>query len=535
MKTVLIKNAKIYQGKEQFAQAALIENEIIRAVGTDEEMQKLAPQQAEVIDAGGKTILPGFNDSHQHLMHVGKNLLTVNLYSCKSVEEMLEAGRAFLASHALAEGEALAGWGWNQDYFEDRRLPDRRDLDKVAADRPVIFTRACGHILVCNTYALQAAHVWEALPQVEGGCFDLGEDGYPNGVVRENAKGHIYAIMHEPDQAKLEELIASAMAYASSKGITSVQTNDVSGEDFEEVLNAYGHLAESGKSTVRVYMQSCLMEPQLLKNYLAAGHNTGRGSDMLKTGPLKLFVDGSLGARTALMRRGYHDAPGTKGIATLTQDQLNALVQLADENGMQVAVHAIGDKAIEMVLDAYATVIRDGKNPHRHGIVHCQITDEALLKRFAEMDIHALVQPIFLHYDMHICEDRVGPELTKTSYAFHTMDQLGLHVSYGTDSPVEDMDPIANIHCAVTRRDLKQQPKEGFVPEEKVDIWQAIEHYTQAGAYNSFEEQKKGCLQPGYLAELVMLDQDIFHVPEEEILKTKVLMTMMGGNIVYRA
>ena len=258
-----------------------------------------------------------------------------------------------------------------------------------------------------------------------------------------------------------------------------------------------------------------------------------RATNGLKIGPLKMFTDGSLGARTALMRQDYADAPGQRGIEILTQQELDELVRMADENGMQIAIHAIGDKANEMVLDSYQKVIGPEGNTHRHGIVHCQITDLPMLKRYQQMDVYAMVQPIFLHYDLHIVEDRVGKELAATSYAFHTMNQMGLHVSYGTDSPVEDMDPIQNLHCAVCRQDLKHFPAGGYVPEERVDIFQAVDDYTIGGAQNAFEENQKGRLQPGYLADLVMLDQDIFHVPSDKILDTQVLMTMVGGKVVY--
>ncbi len=531
-----IYNANAYLNRGSFAQALLIRDGVIAQVGTNEEILAAAPADARRIDAQGHTLVPGFVDSHQHLYHVGENLLTVNLSKCTSIDGIVEAGRAFIRQHDVAPGEVVQGWGWNQDYFaEGPVLPTRQALDRISTEHPILFTRACGHVMACNTLALQRAGVWEQVPQVEGGQFDVDGQGRPTGIVREsNAKQIVNAIIPPVTEEKMEQILRAAVDYAGTKGLTSVQTNDVAGADYKSKLRVYDKVVHEGDPRLRVYMQCCFMQKEMFQQFLDDGYRTGKGDDCLKIGPLKLFTDGSLGARTALMRQDYADEPGTRGISTLPQQQLDELVRLADENGMQVAVHAIGDKAIEMVLDSYQKVIGREGNRNRHGIVHCQITDKALLERFRQLDVCALVQPIFLHYDLHIVEDRVGPALAATSYAFHTMNQLGLHVSYGTDSPVEDLDPIANIHCAVNRQDLKRLPEAGWHPEERVDIYQAIDDYTIGGAFNAFEEDRKGRLLPGYLADIVMLSQDIFQVPSEKILDTQVLMTMVGGNVVYQ-
>lgn len=534
MQTVIY-NANAYLNRGQFAQALLIRGGVIAQVGTNEEILAAAPADAHRIDAQGRTLVPGFVDSHQHLYHVGENLLTVNLSKCTSLEQIVEAGRAFIRQHQVAPGDVVEGWGWNQDYFVDGPvLPTRQELDRISTEHPILFTRACGHVLACNTLALQQAGVWDEVPRVEGGQFDVDGAGRPTGIVRESsAKQYMYTILPPVTEEKMEQILRAAVDYAGSKGLTSVQTNDVAGENYKSRLRVFDKVLHEGEARLRVYMQCCFMRKELFQQFLDDGYRTGKGDDRLKIGPLKLFTDGSLGARTALMRRDYHDEPGTRGISTLPQGQLDELIRMAEENDMQVAVHAIGDKAIEMVLDSYQKAIGPQGNKNRHGIVHCQITDRPLLERFRQLDVCALVQPIFLHYDLHIVEDRVGRELASTSYAFHTMNQLGLHVSYGTDSPVEDLDPIANIHCAVNRQDLKRRPAAGWHPEERVDIYQAVDDYTIGGAYNAFEEDKKGRLLPGYLADLVMLSQDIFHVPSENILDTQVLMTMVGGNVIY--
>lgn len=531
----VIHNANVYLGNREFAQAVLLSGNTITQVGTDGEILAAAPADCRKIDAKGNTLIPGFNDSHQHLFHVGENLLKINLAGCKSLADVIETSKAFLAKHQIPAGQVVEGWGWNQDYFTDeKRLPTRQDLDQISTQHPLLLTRACGHVMSCNTLALERAGVWDAVPQVEGGQLDVDEQGRPTGIARESsAKQYINAIIPPATAESRERALAAALAYAASKGITSVQTNDVTGENYKVMLPLYEKMVGQGAPTLRAYHQCCIMDAATLKEFLAQGHCTGVGNDRVKIGPLKLFTDGSLGARTALMRKDYADEPGTRGIGTLPQAQLEELVAIADAHGMQVAVHAIGDQAMEMVLDAYQKVIGPQGNKNRHGIVHCQITDMPLLKRFRDMDIYAMVQPIFLHYDLHMVEQRVGKALAETSYAFETMHKLGLHVSFGTDSPVEDMDPIANLHCAVNRQDLKHFPAGGYYPQERMDIYQAVEDYTLGSAQNSFDEAKKGRIAPGYLADFTLLSQDIFHVPSEKILDTQVLMTMVDGQIVF--
>lgn len=535
MKTAII-NANVYLEREKFAQAVLISDETIEKVGTNAEILADLPKDGTTIDAQGKTLIPGFNDSHEHLFHVGDEISQVHLLGVTSLAEVIERGRKFIAEKNLADGEVVCGNGWNQDYFTDeKRLLNRYDLDKISTEHPIIFNRACGHVLVCNTLALKIAGLLDGpLPNADGGAFNTDENGELTGVISENARVHVQKIVPPLTKEQIQDRILAAMKYANANGITTVQTNDVRDAGYEKMLFAYKELFENKSATLRIYHQCRFPKLELLQSFIDAGYTTGTDDEYMRIGPLKLFVDGSLGARTALMRQDYNDAPGVRGISTLPQEELNALVQLADKNGMSVAIHAIGDRAIEMVLDSYATVIKNGKNPRRHAIVHCQITDKALLQRFADMNIVALVQPIFLHYDMHICADRVGITMAETSYAFHTMQKLGLHVAFGTDSPVEDLSPINNIHCAVNRQDLKGFPENGYFPNECVDIYDAIDCYTFESAYAQYEENKKGRIKPGFLADLTLLNQDIFHCEPKDIIKTKISRTILAGKTVYQ-
>ncbi len=528
---LVIHNAKIYVQRDCFAEALLIDGGKIQAVGSNEEILQGAPG-AETFDAQGRTVIPGFNDSHLHLQFVGANLRSVNLHGSCSVKEIIQRAKAFIEKTRPEPGTLVYGFGWNQDFFEgDNRLPDRHDLDQISTEHPVVLDRTCGHILAANSKAIEMAGLTKDSVPPAGGVFDRDGDGELTGVFRENGCNPLKALRPPMTVETVTEDLRAAMAYAASWGVTSIQTMDLRPETWEIVLEAYRQVQQD--PTIRVYHQYNFQEPKGFQDFLAKGYRTGAGDEFNKIGPLKMFVDGSLGARTALMRQPYHDDPSTCGIEVLTQEELDQMVQLASDNNCQVAVHAIGDGAIERLLNSYDTVCQ-GSNPLRHGVVHCQITDRALVERFTKNDILAYTQPIFIDYDSTIVADRVGPELAFTSYAFGTLTRLGVHTSLGTDSPVEDLNTMNNLYCAVTRKTLKHPEKKGYLPEEGLDIYQALDCYTVESAYASFEEDVKGRLKPGFYADLVLLDQDIFTIPAEELPKVRVDATMVGGRWVYQ-
>ena len=531
--STLIYNANIYVERGVFAQALLVGDDgKIAAVGTEDEVRAACTGNETQFDAQGRTIVPGFNDSHQHLFNTGISLAAVRLQGVTSIAEVIERGRRYIEENHPQPGEVIHGMGWNQDYFTDEhRLLTRHDLDKISTEFPIIFDRACGHILTCNTKALEMAGVTTETVPNAGGAIDQ-ENGELTGVVRENARAQVRCLMSERSLETKKRLLRTAMKHASETGVTSVQTCDVRLGDWESTLEAYRQVSEE-TPTVRAYHQFSFMEPKGLQEFFDKGYHMGVGSDFNRIGPLKLFVDGSLGARTAYMRKPYADDPTTRGIATLTPEEIDVLVDMAVKHNTGVAVHAIGDAAIENVLNAFDKVCENGQNPLRLGIIHVQITDRPLLERFTKNDILALVQPIFLHYDTAIVEDRVGRDLAATSYAFKTLMDLGVHTSYGTDSPVEDMNPIDNIYCAVTRKNLRGEPAGGWHPEECVDIYSAIDAYTIESAYASFEENVKGRLMKGYFADLVVLSDNIFTVNPDDIRTVKVDATMVNGKFVY--
>lgn len=535
MKTVIY-NGKVYLERDKFAQAILINDGLIEKTGTNEEILSMAPSDCEKIDAKGKTILPGLNDSHQHLGYIGEWLILADLSSARSIDDIVYIGKKFIEENPDLCKYGLTGIGWNQDYFiDEKRIPNRHDLDRISTEIPIVFKRVCAHVVSANTKAIEMAKITAETPQFDGGVFEIGEDGKPNGIFNENATDEIQKVIPNHTAKEWEQIYIKAMEYAVSVGITSVQSNDVRDRNYKEVFELLHKLFDEGKMLLRYRHQISLLNMKNFKDFIETEYKHGKyDNKFLSLGPLKLFKDGSLGARTGLMRNEYMDDPNNFGVASLSDEQMDALCSIAAENGIQVITHVIGDGAVEQTVTNYERVMNGEDNILRNGVVHCQITDSPLLERIAKLGILAFVQPIFLHYDIHIVESRVGNELARTSYAFNTLDKLGVHVSYGTDAPIEDCNPFPNIYCAVTRKDLNGFPEGGFYPEECVDVMQAIDNYTIGSAYAEFQEEVKGRILPGYYADLIILDRDIFTIPVDEIKDVKVNLTMVDGKIVYQ-
>lgn len=530
--SLLLKNATV---QNIGIQNIFIENDCICAIGSDEVLNLVTPD-TQIIDVLGRLVVPGFNDSHMHLLNVGNFLTSVNCYGATSIQDVINRGLEFIASRELDENKLILGMGWNNDYFTDEnRHVNRHDLDKISQTHPVIFRRACGHVVSCNTRVLQILGIDETTAQVEGGVFEVDDSAYPTGVFNENAIFLLRELMPKNDVSELKELLKVAMHHAVSNGLTSIGTNDYNdGEnDSLHIMQAYQELEAEGNLHVRVNLQCTFDQPQRFRDFIQAGYYTGYGTNNFRIGPLKMFVDGSLGARTAHMRQPYHDDTSTSGVQAMSQEVLNEMVQIANENKFQVMVHAIGDQAIDNVLKSYEYVLSDGNNELRHGVNHCQITDMAMIDRFSKNNVLAYVQPIFLHYDLHIVESRVGKDLAATSYAFKSMLNRNIHTVYGTDAPIEDLNPFECIHCAVNRTDLKNYPEGGFASNEKVSVTEAINSYTEQGAYSTFEEESKGAIAVGMLADLIVVDRNLYTIDSLDLKNAHVDYTIVGGRVVY--
>jgi len=535
----ILHHAKVYLEKGVFAEAVLVEDGLIGAVGSDEEILAMADGGTELTDCGGKTLIPGLNDSHLHFMQLGETRNQAVIDDVTSIDEMIERCREFARTHPKQVEKGLHAIGWNQDLFtDDQRMPDRHDLDKISTEIPVVLERVCGHIVSSNTKAIEMLGIDGSSPQFPDGEFLIGEDGYPNGIYTANACNYVKDLIPDFTMEERRKILLETMEYAVSCGLTSVQSNDV-GTTFMDgpaAFKMFHDVYDSGEGLLRYRHQVCFNDMKQFEEYLTEGEFAkGKyGEDSwLTLGPLKLFKDGSLGARTALMRDGYVGAPDNHGLEWIKPDDMDAYCQTAKKYGMQVVTHCIGDMAVEKTMDCYERAFVDGENKLRHGLVHCQITDEGLLRRIHEKGILVFAQPIFLDYDMKIVEELCGKELASTSYAFGTLQRMGAHISYGTDCPVEDCNPFPNIYMAVTRKDRAGQPAGGFYPAERVDVADAIDAYTIESAYAEFMEDRKGRIKAGYYADMVLLDRDIFTVDPMEIKDIKPEMTMVGGKVVY--
>ena len=530
-------NGKIYTMDDAIphAQAVAVKNGIIIRVGSDEEILRLKTDDTLLYDLKGKTMLPGFSDSHMHLLSYGYSLEKVNLYSARSMDDLIRLGKEFLKEHPGLTW--LQGRGWNTDDWEDTRYPNRYDLDKITTDIPMFYTRSCAHIISVNSKALEVMGVTRDTKQIPGGNIAFDDQGEPLGIFAEAARDLVYDALPKLDVDDIKRLIVKGAMNALACGITSIHTDDfeaISAGEYQKVLDAYRQLEAEGKLPVRVYEQCLLATEPLLQQFLDEGHHTGEGSPMFRIGSLKLLTDGSLGGKTAFLRNPYRNDPSTCGIATFTQEDLNRLVLIAQEHGLVSSPHNIGDGAMEMNLNAIENAqIKAPRPDMRHSLIHCQITDTGLLKRCRDLNVIMHLQPAFIDTDMHIVRDYVGEDLEKTSYAWKTMSDMGLHISFGSDAPVISFNVMEGIYCAVTRKDLKGQPAEGWLPDQKMSVYDAVYAYTMGGAYASYDEGKKGSIRNGKYADMVIIDRDIFNVPEDEIKDIKVCTTILNGMIAY--
>lgn len=528
-------NGKFYVEKGCFAQAVLIEDDKFVLVGTNDEI-RAAAGDAEIFDCGGKTVIPGINDSHCHMIYYAITQSYVQIMGSRSIDEVIERGRQFLKDHPKAKG--LRGMGWNVvDFVEgEQRNLTRHDLDKISTEIPINFQRACGHMNVFNTKALELAGVDENTAQVEGGVFEVEENGYPNGRFLETAKDLVAHVVPEPTLEEITENVYKVMEYCASLGITSVQSNDP-GQfmTYGEIYGLLHKIHDANEMKIRYRSQSLFRSVEDFEKYVKTEGKDPRYDDVLSFGPLKLLKDGSIGGHSALMREPYLDVPDSVGVSVLTDEQLDAFCEAADKHNVQVVTHCIGDGAVQNLIDHYAKVLRDGKNPLRHGIVHCQIMDRGMMEQLAKYQILALEQPIFLSSDMHALKTRIPESLARTSNAYRSMMELGIPQSFGTDAPVEDLNPFPNIYSAVTRKDMHGYPEGGYYPEERLTVEETLDFYTVGSAYAEFMEDRLGRIKPGYYADMAMLSKDIFTCDVEEIKGITSELTLMGGKVTFQA
>ena len=504
-------------------QALAISDGRIVAAGTDDEVLKWKGKKTQVIDLGGHFVLPGLNDAHVHLASGGFEKLNVNLVGSKSLEEMKQ--RIAARVKTAAPGEWIKGEGWDHTLWAEQKTPTRQDIDAVTGDHPGIFTRVDGHIAVANTAALKAAGITAQTPDPQGGKIDHDEKGEPTGILRETAMGLVQSKVPPPTAAQRRRAAELALEDAARAGITSAQ--DFS--DWQDFL-VYEQLEKEGKLTLRISEWLPFDLPVETLKKMRAHHPAS--DPMLHTAMLKGFMDGSLGSRTAAMLAPYDDDPKNAGIPRYEQQKLNDMAVERAKAGFQLGFHAIGDRGTRMALEAFALAEKESpKRDFRFRIEHAQVVAPDDFKKFKDLGVIASMQPNHLLTDMNWAEAHIGAERAKHSYAWKEFLDDGVVLAFGTDYPVEPITPFRGIYCAVTRKN-EAGTKEYF-PEQKITIDQAIAAYTTGAAYAQFAENEKGTLAPGMLADFVVLDRDLTKVDPPEILKTKVLRTVVGGKTVY--
>ncbi len=539
-------NGDIYTGAEEGfggapakvyprAQAIAVRNGRIAGVGASEEIRKIQGPHTQVIDLGGRFAMPGFNDAHLHLANGGFEKLNVELSDTKSLDEM----KARIAEHVktAAPGEWILGRGWDDTKWTEQKIPTRQDLDAITGDHPALFIRTDGHMLVANSAALRVAGITKSTPDPPGGRIDREADGEPAGGMRETAQNLIRSKVPPPTKAQRRRGAELALHEAARYGLTSAQDNS----QWEDFL-VYAELEREGKLTLRITEWLPFPQPINILEQRRVHH--APQDRMLHTGMLKGFMDGSIGSHTAAMLAPYTDEPKNSGLPQFEQAKLDRMAAERAAAGFQMGFHAIGDRGVAMALEAFAAAERyvEAKTPKapqlrrpggfRFRIEHAQVVAPADFARFRQLQVIASMQPNHLLTDMNWAVARIGAERAKHSYAWAEFLKNSVVLAFGTDYPVEPITPFRGLYAAVTRKN--EAGTKEYVPEQKISIDQAIAAYTTGAAYAEFAESEKGKLAPGYLADFIVLDRDITKVAPAEILKTKVLRTVVGGKTVHQ-
>jgi predicted amidohydrolase YtcJ len=506
------------QAPERVTAIAVGGHEMI-AAGDDATVLRLKQPGTKLVDLKGAFVMPGFNDAHVHLADAGQTKLGVDLNGCSGLADMLS--RVSAAAKQALPGQWLLGGGWDHTLWTNQTLPTRQDLDRVSGGHPALLVRVDGHIAVANTAALGISGVTRQTPNPAGGQFDHDTGGDLTGIVREGPALHLVQSRIPPPGPELRRrAILLALKDAAAHGVTSIQ--DYS--DWEDFL-VYQQLEREGLLTVRISEWLRFDDPvDLLLKHKAAQPADDR---VLHTGMLKGFMDGSLGSRTAALHSPYADDQGNSGLPRYEQTRLNAMTQERAAAGFQIGFHAIGDRGVEMALDA----LGNSGQAMRNRIEHSQVVEPRDIPRYKSLGIVASMQPSHLLTDMNWAGARLGPQRARFAYAWKAFLDAGVPLAFGTDYPVEPITPFRGVFAGVTR--TNEAGNKSYFPQDKLQIGEVLFAYTQGSAYAEFSDLYKGRLAPGYVADFVVLDRDLTAIPAAEILKTRVLLTVVDGRVVY--
>jgi predicted amidohydrolase YtcJ len=535
--TLILLNGRIWTENPQQpeAEAVAIEGNEILAVGPSAQIRKLAGPDCRVIDLGGRRVVPGFNDSHVHFIDGGSSLITVQLGDAESAGEFRR--RIGEYAHSLPKGAWIRNGNWDHQRWSPVALPTHHLIDDVTPDNPVFVWRLDGHMALANAVAMKLAHLDRNTKDIPGGEIVRDQDGNPTGILKDEATSLVERIMPPLSEGELDAAMTAAMREAASHGVTSVQNMWDSPADQHSArkFREFQKFAREGKLTVRIYNANPLRD---WKDLAAAGVQAGFGGPYLRMGNLKSFADGALGSETAWMDAPFADRPGYSGLASadlIDSAAMYANIQGADEAGLQISVHAIGDRAIHTVLDLFERAEhQNGPADRRFRIEHVQHLRPADAARFRPLGVIASMQPYHAIDDGRWAEKELGPERIRFSYAWRLLLDQGAVLAFGSDWPVAPLDPLIGIYAAATRRTLDGKNPQGWVPEQRISVTEAVHAYTVGSAYAEHQEGVKGSLQSGKLADLAVLTDDPFRVAADDLDKLRVYMTVFDGRVIYQ-
>jgi len=511
-------------------EAVAIKGNRIAAVGSEAEILKWRGDKTVLLELPGHLVVPGFIDNHTHFLDGGFQLRSVDLRSARNEKELAERLRQ--RAETLAAGQWITGGDWDHEAWPGAKLPTKDLIDAVTPKTPVFVSRLDGHMGLANSLALRLAGITRSTPNPDGGLIVRdSETGEPTGILKDAAQGLVSRLIPSATPREEDEALEAALKEAARFGVTSVQ-DITSWRAFETFRRAQAQNRLTVRITARTTLSAWEKQAEWIRKH-------GAGDDWLRLGGFKAFMDGSLGSTTAYFFEPYRDDPKTSGLLAseaIPESKMRERMLAADKAGLQLSIHAIGDRANSMLLDLFESVAKiNGPRDRRFRIEHAQHLRREDIPRFASLGVIPSMQPYHCIDDGRWAEKRIGPERIKTTYAFRSLLDQGARLTFGSDWTVAPINPLLGVYAAVTRRTLDNRNPQGWVPEEKITVEEAMKSHTIDNAYASFDESRKGSLETGKLADVVVLDRDIFTIPPVQIPQASVLYTIVGGKIVYRA
>ncbi|WP_456273742.1 amidohydrolase [Bacillus sp. AK031] len=524
-------NGTFYTMTEEGAsvEAVYTENGFIKAAGPLQELKDVfAAEISERVDCGGNTILPGLVDSHMHLIGHGETLIKLDLSKMASKEEVLQAIKE--KAENTVKGNWVFGEGFNENLWENNAVITRQEIDEVVPEHPVLLKRICRHAMVANSHALETAGIDQHTQDPAGGLIERDENGELNGLLKDTAQDLLVDAIPAPSAEYLEEAMTKAIENCWKLGLVGGHTEDLSYYgNFQKTYQTFMNVIEKGGKKFRSHL---LVHQAVIDDWKEEGFSFMDGTPLVEFGAMKIFADGALGGRTALLSHPYNDDPSTNGVAIHTQERLAELVKKARSYHLPIAVHTIGDQAFENVLD----VVEENPtvNGRRDRFIHAQLLRRELIDRIKGLPLILDIQPRFVPSDFPWVIDRIGEENMEYNYAWKTLLDEGIPCAGGSDAPIEPVNPLLGIHAAVTRTNPSDPEKTVYIPEERLSVYEAVSLFTKGSAYACHHEHDHGMIKEGYRADFTVLSGDIFKVTEDSLLDIEVAMTVVDEAIVYQ-